>query len=152
MRVTIVRDEGKVVVDGTAIEGLDLSFMDPTIHVVQWYEDRGEIELRAPVGGVQPVNVVIDSLDTFQPAVDAWQVAHTIATAPPPEPTQEEKLANQQQQAKQLLLASDWAVLPDVSLANQSDWVAYRSALRVLATTETSLVDTFPAIPPVIWA
>lgn len=34
--------------------------------------------------------------------------------------------------AKQLIAATDWAALPDVGLVNQSDFIAYRSALRAL--------------------
>lgn len=151
MRVTIVRDEGKVVVDGVSISGLDLSFMDETIHVVQWYNNRGEVELYSGVDGIRPVNQVITELGAFQPALDAWQLAYDTATAPPPEPTFEEKLSIQQERAKQLLLESDWAVLPDVSLANQTDWIAYRAELRALATTVTTLVEAFPVTPQVIW-
>ena len=35
-------------------------------------------------------------------------------------------------EAKKRIAASDWAVLPDVGLANQADFIAYRSALRAL--------------------
>lgn len=151
MRVTIVCSEGKVLVDGYMVESLDLSFMDPSIRVVQWYGSKGEVEFY-PVDGVYSTNQAITDFSPFQPAVDAWQVQYDIQTAPPPEPTYEEKLVAQQDQAKQLLLESDWAVLPDVALANQDAWLTYRAALRVLATTETSLVDSFPATPPVVWA
>ncbi len=150
MRVTIICGEGKVIVDGIAIEGIDLSFMDPTIRVVQWRDTNGWVEFY-PVDDVYSTNLKITDFSPFQAAVDAWQVIYDVETAPAPEPTYEEKLAAQQQQAKQLLADSDWAVLPDVGLANQDAWVAYRAALRPLATTETTLVDSFPTQPEVIW-
>lgn len=150
MRVTIICGESKVVVDGYAIEGVDLSFIDPSIRVVQWYGSKGEVEYY-PVDGVYSLNLAITDFTEFQPAVDAWQAAYAIETAPPPEPTFEEKLFAQQEQAKQLLLASDWAVLPDVGLANQAEWVAYRAALRVIATTQTELVTSFPTQPQAVW-
>jgi len=34
--------------------------------------------------------------------------------------------------AKQLIAACDWSALPDVALANQADFIAYRAALRAL--------------------
>lgn len=34
--------------------------------------------------------------------------------------------------AKELIAKTDWAALPDVGLANQDDFIAYRAALRAL--------------------
>lgn len=34
--------------------------------------------------------------------------------------------------AKEKIAATDWAVLPDVGLINQADFIAYRAALRAL--------------------
>ena len=152
MRVTIVSDDQKVSVNNYPIEGLDLSFLSSDIHAVQWYDTKGEVEFRRTADGYHPPNLVITDLTPFQPAIDAWRAAYAVLTAPPPEPSDAEKLVAQQDKAKSLLYASDWAVLPDVALVNQSDWLAYRSALRLLATTETALVDSFPTAPPVIWA
>lgn len=151
MRVTIIKNDNQVSVDGHAISGLDLSFMDPAVRAVQWYGTHGEVEFYA-LDGVQPVNTHISDYSEFAPAIAAWQAAYAIETAPPPELTPEEKLLAQQAQAKQLLANSDWAVLPDVGLVNQDEWLSYRTALRVLATTQTELVTSFPTQPQVIWA
>jgi hypothetical protein len=52
--------------------------------------------------------------------------------------------------AKQLLSQTDWAVLPDVGLANSADFVAYRGILRGLVINP--VVDAvFPVAPTPIW-
>lgn len=53
--------------------------------------------------------------------------------------------------AKFLLAASDWSSLSDVGLANQSEFVAYRSVLRgyVINPVEN---PTFPTEPQPVWS
>lgn len=54
-------------------------------------------------------------------------------------------------QAKSLLSASDWAVLPDVGLANQDAFVFYRLNLRNLVINP--IADAvFEAMPEPIWS
>ena len=55
------------------------------------------------------------------------------------------------EQAKALLAASDWAVLPDVGLKNSADFVTYRGILRGLATQPVINPD-FPVEPKPIWS
>ena len=77
MSLTIIPVDGYVNVDGKGFEGLDLSFMDASVHAVQWYETHGEVEVKDPVTGRMVANEVITSIDAFQPALDAWQAAKT---------------------------------------------------------------------------
>jgi hypothetical protein len=77
MRLIIVPIDGAVSVDGKGFGGLDLSFMDASVHAVQWYETHGEIERKDPVTGRMIANEVITSIDAFQPVLDAWQAAKT---------------------------------------------------------------------------
>lgn len=77
MRVTIIPVDGSVSVDGKGFGGLDLSFMDASVHAVQWYETHGEIEVKDPVTGRMVANEVITSIDAFQPAINLWQAAKT---------------------------------------------------------------------------
>jgi len=52
--------------------------------------------------------------------------------------------------AKQLLSQTDWAVLPDVGLANSADFVAYRAIVRGLVISP--VVDAvFPDVPLAIF-
>jgi len=81
MRVTIVPIDGVVNVDGKGFGGLNLSFMDASVHAVQWYETHGEIEVKDPVTGRMVANEVITSIDAFQPAIDVWQATKTAEEA-----------------------------------------------------------------------
>ena len=46
------------------------------------------------------------------------------------------------------LAASDWTQLPDVDLANKSDWTVYRQALRdMMAQNEDPKLIVFPEPP-----
>jgi hypothetical protein len=81
MRVTIIPIDGSVSVDGKGFGGLDLSFMDASVHAVQWYETHGEIEVKDPATGRMIANEVINSIDAFQPAIDVWQAAKTAEEA-----------------------------------------------------------------------
>ncbi len=81
MRLTIIPIDGSVSVDGVGFGGLDLSFMDASVHAVQWYETHGEIERKDPITGRMVANEVITSIDAFQPAIDVWQAAKTAAEA-----------------------------------------------------------------------
>lgn len=77
MRVTIIPIDGSVSVDGKGFGELDLSFIDASVHAVQWYETHGEIEIKDPVTGRMVANEVITSMDAFQSALDLWQAAKT---------------------------------------------------------------------------
>ena len=81
MRVTIIPVDGSVSVNGVGFGGLDLSFIDASVHAVQWYETHGEIEVKDPVTGRMVANEVITSIDAFQPAIDVWQAAKTAEEA-----------------------------------------------------------------------
>ena len=53
-------------------------------------------------------------------------------------------------QAKLLLSASDWAVLPDVGLKNSTEFVTYRSILRGYAI-QPVLNPVWPTEPQPVW-
>lgn len=78
MRVSIIPQDGSVVKDGVGYLALDLSFIDPGIHAIQWYGTEGEIEWHNELGLIMQ-NEVITSLEPFQAALDAWQAAHDAA-------------------------------------------------------------------------
>ena len=81
MRLTIVPVDGAVSVNGKGFGGLDLSFMEASVHAVQWYETHGEIERKDPITGRMVANEVITSIDVFQPVLDVWQAAKTAEEA-----------------------------------------------------------------------
>lgn len=90
MKVTIVPVDGLVQVNGRNISGLDLSFIDASIHAVVWLDDHGEVQIKNEAGQITG-NVPLESLDDFQLALDAWEAARAVLDAPEPEPTIEER-------------------------------------------------------------
>ncbi len=59
--------------------------------------------------------------------------------------------------AKALLLATDWAILPDVtigtpSLTNQAEFITYRNAVRAIAVNPPTTPATFPDLPVNSWS
>jgi hypothetical protein len=72
MRLTIIPHTGTVNVDGVSYNGFNLSFMDQTIHAVQWKNTFGEIERWNPETEQMVANEPIDSIEQFQPAIDLW--------------------------------------------------------------------------------
>lgn len=70
-RITLFPGDGHGNVDNNLAKGIDYTGIDPTIHCVQWFDDYGWIEYDADlITGVKPENVMIDSIDDFQPYVD----------------------------------------------------------------------------------
>ena len=53
-------------------------------------------------------------------------------------------------QAKKLLAASDWSVLPDVNISNKAEFETYRAALRTLMFNPVA-EPTFPTEPQPAW-
>jgi len=78
MRITIIPNDGFVSVDGEGYGELDLSFMDSSIHALQWYETEGEIERKDNRGRVV-VNEEITDITPYQQALDEWQVAKELS-------------------------------------------------------------------------
>ena len=68
----------------------------------------------------------------------------------------EEKLSkfkknNCKEEAKKRISNSDWAVLPDVSISNKSEFESYRSQLRNLILNPVES-PVFPKEPQPIWS
>lgn len=85
MRVTIVREDNLVIIDGEP-RRVDLSGMPNTIHAVQFDGRQGEIEFRKREG-VKPPPEKIANLDQFKKYIDAWDKAPRLGA---PEETSDE--------------------------------------------------------------
>ena len=72
MRLTAIREDGSIVINGTGYVGFDLSFLDPNIHAIQWYETEGEVEIKDARGRMIE-NRKIESLDEYQQLVSLWE-------------------------------------------------------------------------------
>lgn len=92
MRLTIIPSDGFVSVDGYGFNGLDLSFMDASIHAVQWYETEGEVEKKDSRGRVVE-NEVITSIEQFQSVLDLWQSTKTQKELEAAQKIEEEAIA-----------------------------------------------------------
>lgn len=53
-------------------------------------------------------------------------------------------------QAKELIAASDWSVLPDVGISNVAEFEAYRAVLRELIKNPVA-EPSFPTEPEPVW-
>lgn len=71
MQVTIVADDGVVIVNGQALP-VDLSQLDANIHAVQWTGSAGWIEFKPDADGNRQLNEKFTDLARFQQFVDAW--------------------------------------------------------------------------------
>ena len=70
MRLTIVPEDGVVIINGVGFDKINLSWIDSNYHAIQWYEDQGEIEVYA--NGKPIENRPITSIAEFQRAIDDW--------------------------------------------------------------------------------
>lgn len=86
MRITIVRDDNLIIIDGRALS-VDLSDLPTDLHAVQWSGDSGHVERQ----GLP--NQAISSLGDFQTWISRWNDAAAALDAPPTPPTTEQILA-----------------------------------------------------------
>lgn len=73
MKVTIIRNDGFVSVDGRGFAGLNLAFLPGDVRAVQWDGDAGEVEFST--GQLD----YISSLSPFQAALAEWAAAKLAA-------------------------------------------------------------------------
>jgi hypothetical protein len=76
MRISVVVDDAKVIVDGEA-RTVDVSDLEPGIHAIQWDGADGDVEYGKP----RRENVALADFAPYQFLLDRW-----VAAAPPPPP------------------------------------------------------------------
>jgi hypothetical protein len=86
MRVTIIKDDNTVYVDGVAVS-IDCSALPPDFHALQWdsASGTGEIEHEA-IDGKRKPNLAIDSLGPYQVFLDTWRANAPSQPPAPPVP------------------------------------------------------------------
>ncbi len=97
MNVVIIPSDGFVSVNGRSFSGLDLSWIAPEVHAVNWIDVAGEVQIVDPITHMAVRNEEITDLATFQMALDQWEAARVIADTPPSLP---ERRATRWEQAK----------------------------------------------------
>jgi hypothetical protein len=69
-RITVIKSDGFVAIDGEGYLKCDVSFLDDTVHAIQWYNTDGEIE-RKDARGRMVANDAITSLEPFESQIRA---------------------------------------------------------------------------------
>lgn len=108
MRVSIIPEDGLIIVDGRPLSGFDLSIL-AGVHAIQWEGLVGEIEYKPVLvdGALQkPLNEVFDQIGQIQPYIDQWEAKRAIEDAPKVE-TPEETAARLGLEAWAVRLAQD---------------------------------------------
>jgi len=72
MRITVIRDDNAVYIDGVCKTGIDMSSIPPHVNAMQWYDTYGDEESTDPETG-RPVNTIITSLDDYQGVISQWE-------------------------------------------------------------------------------
>lgn len=97
-RITIIKDDNVVCVNGRCLSGIDMSSMPDNLHAMQWYETHGEEE-RFNFQTGRPFNVVITSLDNYSDVLSQWETKRLELDTPPtspPEPIVPSKITRRQ--------------------------------------------------------
>lgn len=66
MKVTVVFEDGVILVDNDAKQGFTFSGQDENWRVIQWYGQNGWIEV------YRGDRIWLDSIDVVQPYIDMW--------------------------------------------------------------------------------
>lgn len=91
MKLTIVREDGAVYIDGVSFSDLDLSATPQNVHALQFNDalSKGWIEFADDDFGVKPQNEYIDALPSWAlEAVNKWTEAKQLYEATIVAPTQ----------------------------------------------------------------
>lgn len=83
MRLTIIRDDNAIYVDGYCITGIDCSSLPENVKAIQWSGTAGHLEFDAELA-LSPQ--AIDTVAPYQSLIDAWTAAKEIIDNPPPQP------------------------------------------------------------------
>lgn len=77
MRLTIIPSDNAVYKDGLMFDKLDMSYVPPTVHALQWDGVRGWVEFCVGADLCKPDNEQITVLPKWAAqAVNAWDAAH----------------------------------------------------------------------------
>jgi hypothetical protein len=72
MRLTIIKNDGYVSIDGEGHLGIDLSELDESVNAVQWYDTYGEVEIKDSRNRIIE-NKEITNIDDYLFVVSLWQ-------------------------------------------------------------------------------
>lgn len=100
-----------------------------------------------------------DSIPTLIDGI--WTVGWTVSDFTPEEQKQydDQQKAGNKSEAQNLLSLTDWTAIPSVAdpaqsnpfLANQAEFLSYRSKIRAIAVTPPIVVNPWPQMPKEVW-
>lgn len=134
MRVTIIRDDNLIIIDGRQIN-VDLSDMPSDLHALQWYGDHGEIERQGMM------NQPISSLADFMVWITRWNDAALALDNPPAHvPTPEEIIASKK--AERQAIVDAIVVTVSSGKAFDGDEEAQSRISRAIQTAEIAGIES----------
>jgi len=72
MRLTIIKNDGYVSIDGVGYLDINLSSLDKSVNAVQWYNTDGEVEIKDNRNRIIE-NKEITNIDEYLFVVPLWQ-------------------------------------------------------------------------------
>lgn len=72
MRVTVVKPDGVVCIDGLCFGEIDMTSVPPDVVALQWYETYGDQESINPITK-RMENTIINSLDGYENVIAQWE-------------------------------------------------------------------------------
>jgi hypothetical protein len=72
MRLTIIKNDGYVAIDGEGYLGINLSAIDNNINAIQWYDIYGEVEIKDNRNRIIE-NKQLINIDDYLFVVPLWQ-------------------------------------------------------------------------------
>ena len=72
MRLTIVKNDGYVAIEGEGYLDIDLSTIDTNINAIQWYDTYGEVEIKDNRNRIIE-NKDLTNIDDYLFVVPLWQ-------------------------------------------------------------------------------
>jgi hypothetical protein len=150
-RLTVIIADKAVYKNAEGYSDLDLSDcgIPEDVWAFQWENGEGWIEFTDSRENEQVVGTNFP--EWVNKCVEKFDAFDYIYKNPPP-PTPEQWAAINENKSKNLLQQSDWAALPDTNLQNQTEWDAYRAALRaIVLNPPQEEITSWPIKPEAIW-
>ena len=72
MRLTIIKNDGYVAIDGEGYLGINLSSLDESVSAVQWYDTYGEAEIKDSRNRIIE-NKELTNIDDYLFVIPLWQ-------------------------------------------------------------------------------
>ena len=155
MKLSIIPSDGAVCKDDLCYINLTWEGTPIDVHALQWFDVTGWIEF---IDESKPNENITQLPEWANNAMASWQIAYNEAHNPPPPPSPPTAEQNKQK-ATNLLSATDWTTIADVSdptksnpyLANVNEFLSYRNEVRQYAVYPVAGYITFPIVPQEVW-